>query len=122
MPDERKLWVPYDQRTLDTSSQPAWEASIKDAFLAFPGNTWPRMKRHYGVSQFSHDTITKLIGGRYPKIELSKLPKTIKELVGSLLIDDANLDSPGKYERTASHDRDPYDKDFGYDRQGFSRS
>lgn len=115
-------YVPYDQRTLDTSSQPAWEASMRNAFHSFPGAVWPRIKKHYGIGAPSHEQVQKLIGARYPKIELSKLPKTTKELLGSLLIDDKNQPGPGTYDRTDQHDRDPYDKDFGYDRQGFSRS
>jgi len=112
----------YDRKPLNTESQTAWEQSMRAAFLSFPGAAWPRVKKHYDIKVSSHDEVTKLIGARYPKISLDKLPKTTKELLGSILLDDANAPMPPKYDRNATHDRDPYDKDGGYDRQGFSRS
>jgi len=110
----------YDDEPLDTKSVRHWEGSVYDALRGIPGRIYKRIRQFYGTSEMGE--LAGFFGARYARLERDKLPKNIKDLLGSLLASDDKDVKAGKYERAPAHDREPYDKDGGYDRQGFSRS
>jgi len=109
----------YDDQPLDTKSIRHWEGSVYDAFQNTPGRIWKRIRVYYGASAMGD--LAAFLAGRYSRLSLDKLPKTTRELLGSLLANEDSDVKAGKYERSPGHDREPYDKDGGYDRQGFPR-
>ena len=112
----------YDDQPLDTKSAQHWIGSVHDAFQSIPGRIWKRIRAHYKADPAgSLSDLTGLMSSRYSRIEPSRLPKTIRDVLGSLLADDEKDVKAGTYDRSRGHDREPYDKDGGYDRQGFPR-
>ena len=110
--------MPYDEQPLDTKSDRHWEGSIYDALRNLPGRIYKRIRVYYGASSMGE--LAGLFASRFPRIDRNKLPKTTRELLGSLVDYADDVVTPPKYERSpGSHDRQPYDKDGGYDRAGF---
>lgn len=110
----------YDDEPLDTKTARHWEGSIYDALRGIPGRIYKRIRTFYKTDSMGE--LAAFFAARYPRIDRDKLPKSTKDLLGSLLADKDDDVKAGKYERSPAHDREPYDKDGGYDRQGFSRS
>lgn len=111
----------YDD-PLETKSIRHWEGSVHDAFQNIPGRIWRRIRAHYSANPANPmSDLTGFMSSRYSRLEPSQLPKTIRDVLGSLLADEDKDVKAGKYERSPGHDREPYDKDGGYDRQGFPR-
>ena len=110
----------HDDQPLDTQSARHWEGSIYEALRNLPGRIYKRIRVRYGAQSMGE--VAGVFAARYPRIERDKLPKSTRELLGSLVDYADDIPPLEKYERSPAHDRDSYDKDGGYDRQGFSRS
>jgi hypothetical protein len=102
----------------NSPSEQSWESALRSSLSTLSSDAIQRLHERYGTQTI--DEVVSVHRDRYPDVVQDGLPSRVGSLVESVL----NLggDEGRTYEKGPTHDREPYDKDHGYDKEGFSRT